>query len=601
MVKRIWENITKLIRNLDQFGASFSFKYKSEEKYLTYTGGIICLFFYIVSLIYFIWNLVPFLKKDIFTLQFYTMNLKTTEEIKLKDSKTAFAFGLTCQNANKTKEIRELFDLDLTFMNQTFINKTSKKTDSVDVKTHKCKEEDFYNLHNDSFKSLKIEDLQCIEQNELKDHQLKGIYASNEFTYYRFTVSSKNNSETFYKKIDNFLLQNDCKLQFYYTDISADLSNFKEPIASYINSLFLQLNANLIQEKNVFFMNYHLYNESKFLHIFENDKNPKTTAGFSRIEDYSLYKGLNGGWNTSYDYQKYAKLYVRVDNKKVVIKRKYQDFMEFYADNSSLLITIFEILCFIFSFYDQLKANHSITKKLFFYEGIEENQFQELKKIKDILYSTKEKDKDIRIFSNKGKDGNSQIEKTDILSRPLSSKEILRDNFVCHETDSNFTELTNQNKERKLITYNSYSMYEMIKELLPPCCKTKSFEYKESLIRESRLILDSKLDIFLYIRNMLLFDSINKIYLENKSIINFLSRPIIYLNKSEEKEEEIEELEDEHSKKERIVEKEFYKYSYKMNAKELINEMQNLCKKSDKSDNEKDIIFFLKKKLNGVK
>ena len=144
-------------------------------------------------------------------------------------------------------------------------------------------------------------------------------------------------------------------------------------------------------------------------------------------------------------------------------------------------------------------------------------------------------------------------------------------------------------------------MYEMIKELLPSCCKTKNFEYKESLIMESRLILDSKLDIFLYIRNMLLFDSINKIYLENKSIINFLSRPIIYLNKSEEKEEEIEEVEDEHSKKERIVEKEFYKYSYKMNSKELINEMQNLCKKPDKSDNEKDIIFFLKKKLNGVK
>jgi len=45
MVKGIWENIPKLIRNLDQFGASFSFKYKSEEKYLTYSGGIICLLF----------------------------------------------------------------------------------------------------------------------------------------------------------------------------------------------------------------------------------------------------------------------------------------------------------------------------------------------------------------------------------------------------------------------------------------------------------------------------------------------------------------------------------------------------------------------------
>jgi hypothetical protein len=301
-------------------------------------------------------------------------------------------------------------------------------------------------------------------------------------------------------------------------------------MTSYINSLYLQLSANLLQEKNVFFMNYHLYNERNFLHIFENDKNPNTMVGFSRVEDYSLYKGLNEDWNTSYDYEKYAKLYVRVDNKKVVIKRKYQDFMEFYADNTLLLLNLFEILCVILSFYDKLRANHSITKKLFFYEGIEQNQFEELKKIKDILYSTKEKDKDIRIIKETVyKDKNSQID------RPSSSKIILKNNYISRETESNFKDITNQSKGIKFIKYNSYTLYEMILELLPSYCKTKNFKYKEKLIRESHSILDSKLDVFLYIRNMLLFDSINKIYLENKSIINFLSRPIIYLNKSEKK------------------------------------------------------------------
>ena len=228
---------------------------------------------------------------------------------------------------------------------------------------------------------------------------------------------------------------------------------------------------------------------------------------------------------------------------------------------------------------------------------------KELKKIKYILYTTKEKDKDIKVFSSKVKDENPQMENPNIQTRPQSSKTILEkknNNFFPPGTDSYITEITNESNEKKLITYNSYSMYEMIKELLPSCCKTKDFEYKESLIRESHIILDSKLDIFLYIRNMLLFDSINKIYLENKNIINFLSRPIIYLNKSEEKGEEIEEVEDEQSKKERIVEKEFYEYSYKMDSKDLINEMKNLCKKPNKSDNEKDIILFLKKKLKGV-
>jgi hypothetical protein len=277
--------------------------------------------------------------------------------------------------------------------------------------------------------------------------------------------------------------------------------------------------------------------------------------------------------------------------------------MEFYADNTLLLLNLFEILCLIFSFYDKLRANHSITKKLFFYEGIEQNQFEELKKIKDILYSTKEKDKEIKIFNKTSyKDSNSQRDNTPFQSRPSSSKKLFKNNYVSPgETESNSYNITNQSKGIKFIKYNSYAMYEMILELLPSYCKTKNFKYKEKLIRESHSILDNKLDVFLYIRNMLLFDSINKIYLENKSIINFLSRPIIYLNKSEEKEEEeIEEIEEVHSKEERIVEKGFYEYTYKLNSEDLINELKKLFEKPEKSDNEKNIIFLLKKKLKGV-
>jgi len=237
MVKGIWENIPKFIRNLDQFGASFSFKYKSEEKYLTYSGGIICLLFYIVSLIFFIWNLIPFLNKEIFTLHFYTLYLQNYDEIRLNDSKTTFAFSLNCPSYIKTKEIRELFDLKFNYMNQT-IYKGDKFVNTVtEIKLRKCKQEDFYDHHNKGYTLLNISDLECIDPNELNDHQLKGIFGYPEFTYYRITVSSKNKSETFFKKINNLLFQNDCKLKFYYTDISTDLSDFKEPIKPYINSL----------------------------------------------------------------------------------------------------------------------------------------------------------------------------------------------------------------------------------------------------------------------------------------------------------------------------------------------------------------------------
>ena len=82
------------------------------------------------------------------------MNLQKTEEIKLKESKTAFAFGLTCPSKNATETVRELFNLKLNFMKQIKVN-GYKETNISDVTTHNCHPDDFYNLHDDSFELFK--------------------------------------------------------------------------------------------------------------------------------------------------------------------------------------------------------------------------------------------------------------------------------------------------------------------------------------------------------------------------------------------------------------------------------------------------------------
>ena len=61
-------------------------------------------------------------------------------------------------------------------------------------------------------------------------------------------------------------------------------------------------------------------------------------------------------------------------------------------------------------------------------------------------------------------------------------------------------------------------------------CQTKKFKNKLNLIKQANEMINDKLDIVFYIRSMILFELVNKIYLENKSILNFLSRPIIYIN-----------------------------------------------------------------------
>ena len=586
VIKSFYEFIKGILKKSDLFGIPFSFKYNSEEKYTTCLGGIVFIVFCIVSLSYFIINLFPFFRRESFTLQYYRMNLEKTEEIKIRESKSAYAFGLTCPDNNTTKIIRELINLNLQFYVQTKSNgeKVSKITN---ITTHNCSPDDFYNLHNESFELLNIKDLQCIDKNIFNDHNLEGIYTDEIFTYYKFTAYSKNNSKDTFKIIDNFLLQNDCKLQFYYTDITLNLSNFEEPTKPYINSLFLQLNPTLIQEKNIFFMNYHILNESKLFHIFEKKEDPKLIPGFSRTEEYSLYKGLDRGSTISYDYEKYAKLYIRVDNQKTVIKRKYQDFMEFYADHFSLIVSIFKVLCFIFSFYNKLKANHSFTKKLFYFEGVENNKFEELKKIKELINS--KEGKDIKIFTeNIDKSDKTEIEKTENTIGPLYPKINPLKSSISVNSEINIhvnNIVKKENKEKKLIKFNSYHTYEMIGAKFPSCFKTKQFKSKENLINQSHNILDNKLDIFLYIRNMLLFDTISQIYFDNSFIINFLSRPIIFLNKKNENKDK----------------KELYEDSNELNFDILYERVKKLIEKPEKTKIEQNLIFLLKQRLNEVK
>jgi hypothetical protein len=55
--------------------------------------------------------------------------------------------------------------------------------------------------------------------------------------------------------------------------------------------------------------------------------------------------------------------------------------MEFYADASSLLIAVFDILVVIFNYVDTFYAHHSLAKSIFFFKELEEKEnFNVMKK-----------------------------------------------------------------------------------------------------------------------------------------------------------------------------------------------------------------------------
>ena len=232
----------------------------------------------------------------------------------------------------------------------------------------------------------------------------------------------------------------DCKFQLFYTDITIDFDDYKDPIKPYINSLFVQLDPTLFLKMNAFFSNQYFENDNYLLFVF-NEEEPTIHTLFSRYEEWSLYKGLDRGNSKPKDYNTYAKIYIRADTKKTTIKRKYQKIMEFYADSSSLLIALFEIIYFIFNYTNGFLAEHSLSKQLFFFKGIKSKNFNINKKSDEInkLINLTDPFCTLNSISNRRKNNvDTKLANKDINIYDIKKNEIKMDDKDDIVTDKDF-------------------------------------------------------------------------------------------------------------------------------------------------------------------
>ena len=371
-------DIKKFLKKLDLFGVNLNFKYQANDTYTTSLGELFILIFGAVALGFGIYYFIPFIKRKNLSIIYYTMNIPKTEQINLKDSKAAFSIGFQCDE-NENFKVKNIFDLQSRFVIYTkdMEGKNNKKKE--DLSWHYCEYQDFYNEYNDSMDYLGLNHFQCLDDYE---RSIEGIFSDQIFSYYEFAVMNKNKTKENFNTIYQYLSQNDCKLVIYYTDITIDLTDYKEPIKPFLNSIFIQLNPTLDIKRNIYFMNQYLFDDDFMFAVFSGDEKPKQIETlFSRYEEYALYVGLDFNPNNV----EYAKVFIRADTKKTTIKRTYQKVTEFYADASSLLIALYEILIIIFSYINNFYAEQSITKRLFFFKELDLKGFKNPKRYKKIL------------------------------------------------------------------------------------------------------------------------------------------------------------------------------------------------------------------------
>ena len=625
------ETLKKILRKIDFFGVNFSFKFNKNETYSTSLGGLFMLIFFIVGLYLGISKFFSFLNRQNFSTIYYTMNISKTEKLVLKDSKASFTFGLECYDDEKYK-VNDLFDLTAQFVvYKKFENNTFDKT-VFSLATHSCNYEDFYNLHNSEFDRLDFTRYLCLDD---KDQVITGIWDDQIFSYYEFSVVSKHETDENLDNIEDYLFNNDCKLQLYYTDIKIDLENYENPVVPCLDAAFIQLNPTLFIKRNIFFMNQYLIDDDYLFSVLNDDKKHiQMKTLYSRYEEYFLYVGLNRGKTKPHDTYKYARVYIRADTKKTVIKRNYQKLFEFYANATSLLIGLYRLLIIIFNYINNFYAENSLSRRIFFFKEFENinniNISKKFEKIKELISLTdsiqreesetnsletnlkdfydhiKINNDDIKTFSNNNRikmsnnieniplsiisDKSSSISnKMRIGFRNFIFKNIQEDSknsseqFKIKKIDEqnikSLVENKNENIHEQKIYY-SFNIFEIIISQFCKCCLTKKLYLKNKIYIKANNILYNKLDIVAYVRNMILIDIINETLLDDnlKPIINFLCRPLLSIDKNESFSE-------------------FYQNYKENDLDSLYNGISELIQKNDKEEREKRLIFLVNKNL----
>ena len=260
--------IKNFLRTIDIFGITYAFKYKQKERYQTVLGGFILILFIILVIGVGIYYFIPFANRKNFTVVYYTMNLAATEEVNLFKSKSNIAVGVESEdNKNEKLSPNELLDVTANYIIYVKnINNTYNKITKY-LGIHNCDYEDFYTSYNHQFDYLGLKNFVCLEK---KEDTIQGIFTDQIFSYFEFTVSAKN--DPVLGEIDRFFFENDCKFQFIYSDIIFDLDNYKEPIAQYLNEMFIQLNPTLFIKRNIYFMNQYFINDNYLLFVFGDDE-----------------------------------------------------------------------------------------------------------------------------------------------------------------------------------------------------------------------------------------------------------------------------------------------------------------------------------------
>ena len=143
------------------------------------------------------------------------------------------------------------------------------------------------------------------------------------------------------------------------------------------------------------------------------------------------------------------------------------------------------------------------------------------------IKAKKKKISEIRIINN-----------TDLIIKKIKNK-INKYSKESSKEKSSSSSFDTKNIDAEYISKieSSFNLFEIVVTEFLKCCVCRRLAIKSKMHENANKLLNNKLDIITYVRNMILFDIITKTILDDdrNNIINLLCRPVISLKNNQKK------------------------------------------------------------------
>lgn len=351
-----WKGLRQ-IKQADYFGVNLNFKFNNHEKYRSVFGGFVFITYFLFAISYIMLNFQNFINRKTMNLVFNEGYQEKAPEINFSNYTVEFALGLTTRDPAKFSLLYKYFDISFNAVSIVKNNGTAT-TNKTLIPLVSCKQDMFYNLVNNSFSTLGINNFFCPNISKIS---VQGIYTESVFKYFEFITSLKKEFYPNTTDVKNLFMTDEIQANFFYIDTSFSAYNYSQPIQYFLNNKFVTLDFGFFKKVNLDFMEMTWISDANIL-FQEGDSSYYVVL--DTFQEYFSNLGLDRFEKKVRDYQFFSKIYIRSSTRTRLIKRVYTKITEYLAEMSSILSSTLLILYVIVSYLNLFKAQQSIMKKI---------------------------------------------------------------------------------------------------------------------------------------------------------------------------------------------------------------------------------------------